>query len=132
MNDELFFIMKQRLITAKEAAAALGYRPEYIAKLCRERKIPAKQIEKLWYIDPAVLDTFLKAHAQDKAHRQFRFSQEMRAVPSSAARSVARTVSTQKIFTDGSPSPWKILDPILITVALALIVAISGVVINPR
>lgn len=46
-----FLINRRRFLLAQDIARKHGYVGDYVARLCREGKVPAHRIGKLWYAD---------------------------------------------------------------------------------
>ncbi len=56
--SENFFIGNRRLIPLKEVAKIVPYSREYVARLARDGRVAAAQINRQWYIDPESLKNF--------------------------------------------------------------------------
>src|SRR3989338_1735979 len=49
MKSGLVFDNK-KYISAREASALTGYSQDYVGQLCRQRKVEAKRIGRIWYV----------------------------------------------------------------------------------
>jgi hypothetical protein len=56
--SENFFIGNRRLIPLKEVSKIVPYSREYVARLARDGRVAAAQINRQWYIDPESLKNF--------------------------------------------------------------------------
>src|SRR3989344_6993833 len=79
MTDEKFFD-GVRYVLAVDAAREFGVTNDYITQFCRQGKIAAKQVGKIWYVDPAALAVFFNNRERElavrKAHLKKRRAQE--------------------------------------------------------
>jgi hypothetical protein len=56
-----------RYVLTVSAAKQFDFAPDYLARLCREGKVSAKQFGRRWYVDPSAIQTFLAAQEQRRA-----------------------------------------------------------------
>ncbi|MFM2339789.1 MAG: hypothetical protein RLZZ360_425 [Candidatus Parcubacteria bacterium] len=58
--SEYFYIGKRRLLPLKDVAKVVPYSREYVARLARDGRVAAAQINRQWYIDPESLKNFFE------------------------------------------------------------------------
>ena len=58
MSDEIFF-NGAKFISANDASSASGLTRDYIARLCRDRKVIGRRVGKNWYVSEPSLKKFL-------------------------------------------------------------------------
>jgi hypothetical protein len=56
-----------RYVLTVSAAKQFDFTPDYLARLCREGKVSAKQFGRRWYVDPSAIQIFLAAQEQRRA-----------------------------------------------------------------
>ncbi|HVY72513.1 MAG TPA: immunoglobulin-like domain-containing protein [Candidatus Paceibacterota bacterium] len=66
------------MLPARKAALLLKCAPDYISKLCREGKLIGKQVEGVWYVDPASISVFEENRVRAKARRSEVLAQQRR------------------------------------------------------
>lgn len=59
----------ENLISTKEASILYGYNPDYLARLCKAKKIRARQLGRTWLVDRASLEAFSKEQDERKVIR---------------------------------------------------------------
>jgi hypothetical protein len=70
-------IGNRTLLPLREAAAKVSYTRDYVARLAREGKIAAVQVDRQWYIDPESLKNFFD-HAQFEVAARADYLAELR------------------------------------------------------
>ncbi len=75
--SENFFIGNRRLIPLKEVTKIVPYSREYVARLARDGRVAAAQINRQWYIDPESLKNFFE-QAQLEIHARGEYVRELR------------------------------------------------------
>lgn len=67
------------LMSAREAAMLVGYTPDYVGRLAREKKVHAVQKGRQWFVDPESLKLFsLEAEAEKRQRQEFLRAQRIR------------------------------------------------------
>lgn len=67
---------KQKLVPLKEAVDLVSYSKDYVAKLAREKKIKAEQINRQWYVDLKSLKSFEQISDYEKKLRAEELSKQ--------------------------------------------------------
>jgi hypothetical protein len=62
MNDDIYFD-GVKYISAREASVLAGFTRDYVARLCRLRKVNARRLGVLWYVDVESLLELLSKRA---------------------------------------------------------------------
>ncbi len=75
--SENFFIGNRRLIPLKEVSKIVPYSREYVARLARDGRVAAAQINRQWYIDPESLKNFFE-QAQLEMQARGEYVRELR------------------------------------------------------
>ncbi|KKW23449.1 MAG: Hemagluttinin family protein, partial [Candidatus Kaiserbacteria bacterium GW2011_GWB1_52_6] len=75
MSDEIFFD-GIRLIAASDAALQSGLTRDYIARLCKKKKISGRQIGKNWYVNFESLKSFVIAQEHARSRRRRTLTKE--------------------------------------------------------
>src|SRR3989344_3504789 len=75
MSDEIFFDGVQ-YTSASFAAREVARTRDYIARLCKEEKVPGRRVGKNWYVDVARLKTFLAEQEALIAERREELSRQ--------------------------------------------------------
>ena len=88
-TDEIFFD-GIRYISAVAAAQESNLTRDYIARLCREGKIKAKRLGKIWYVEHPTLQSFLLEH-RFALNRKYKELAEQRAREYGAGINSARS-----------------------------------------
>ncbi len=70
-------IGNRTLVPLKVAASSVSYSRDYVARLAREGKIAAAQVNRQWYIDPVSLQNFCE-HAQLEVLARSEYVRELR------------------------------------------------------
>ncbi|MBA3789541.1 helix-turn-helix domain-containing protein, partial [Patescibacteria group bacterium] len=69
-------LLEKKLLSTKEASKFSGYNPDYIARLCREKKIDAMQIARSWLVSQSSLEEFVKNQEEHKEKSRHILSQK--------------------------------------------------------
>jgi hypothetical protein len=93
MSSVLSFDNKE-YIASRDAARDSGYSVDYISKLCRAKKINARLIGKIWFVEKDSLQFFLSHQDRQKTENQKRLSRERRV--DYRARQIEQEVSRVK------------------------------------
>jgi len=72
-----FLIGNRKLLPLKKAAEKVSYSRDYVARLAREGKIAALQVNRQWYIDPESLQNFFEV-AQFELRARADYTSELR------------------------------------------------------
>ena len=58
VSDEIY-IGGVRYLPARTIARSHGYVRDYVARLCRQGKVPGRQLARIWYVDAEAFDAFV-------------------------------------------------------------------------
>ncbi len=75
--SDFFQIGNRRLIPLKDVTKIVPYSREYVARLARDGRIAAAQVNRQWYIDPESLKNFFE-HAQLEVQARTEYVRELR------------------------------------------------------
>ena len=89
-----------RYISTISSAKEFDFAPDYLARLCREGKIRAKQVGRRWYVDPQAIRTFLGAQEQQRAELSRKRREEFQHVATIRSAALARIPPQQSRATD--------------------------------
>ena len=95
-------------ISAKEAAKDLGYAPEYVAYLCRSKKLMAERGSEGWSIESSSLEKYKRDIEEQKHLRAKTLSREWRK-ESRETRQVQPIVEPQPAVPPPPPAPASIV-----------------------
>jgi hypothetical protein len=76
MDNQNLFIGSKKYIPASDASALAGLTRDYVARLCRSKKVDGQQIKNQWYVDPKSLHTFIVLQEQAREERHMLLAKE--------------------------------------------------------
>src|SRR3989344_5429556 len=91
MSDEIFFD-GNRYISAGEAASQADLTRDYLARLCKERKILGRRIGKQWYVNQDSLRSFILEQSFDREKRRQHLAESRKREYSSGSAEVPKAV----------------------------------------
>jgi hypothetical protein len=83
------FVAPRKLLPVKVAAKRLGYGPDYVSRLCRNRELYGVRVDQAWFIDEESLRMFEQSRSMRRDARSNKLSRQRRA-EAAAARAKAR------------------------------------------
>ncbi len=94
---------ENNLISTKEASEQSGYHSDYLSRLCREGKLEAKQVGRMWFVSRASLEGFVEEQTERKREfaeslareREREYKSALTATPSAPVVVTFASLSTQ-------------------------------------
>lgn len=109
-----------RFLPAKEAAALVGYSPDYVARLARESKVAAEQRNRQWFVSLDSLKLFSLQQAAEQRERQNELRERRLREYAAKQRYAQRTLADVPFSTHTLPA-------LLASGVVAVCVALIGV-----
>jgi hypothetical protein len=83
------FVASRKLLPLKVAAKRLGYGPDYVSRMCRNRELYGMRVDRAWFIDEESLRLFEQSRSMRRNLRSNELSRQRRA-EAAAVRAEAR------------------------------------------
>jgi hypothetical protein len=121
--------LKKDLIPTKVAAEISGYSPDYLARLCKAKKIQGVQVGRAWLVERASLDAFLGVQSDRNIVRARELARTREKEYAEARSPIARTARVLKnsVPEFGKVSSTRVLSTILASRITAIAVALAVV-----